>query len=195
MRIVLNPGHDGIRDKGARGPTGLREAVVVREVAQALVGLGDERLSYEPKRQNVLGLWTLTRALRRNPPDILVSLHCDSGNDHLHEARVLRWADDPNRERRAGSEVLAGEIVLQAVLFAENARQMLAPYASAARRGRPFTPGILVNTATRAAVLVELGFLSDRHTEASMKSAWWIARAATALDAGLRSYVKPGAAT
>ena len=190
MRIVVNPGHEDIRDKGTRGPTGLREAVVVREVVRAMVALGDGAVTYEPKRQSVLGLWTLTRALRRNLPDILVSVHCDSGNACLHEARVVWWDDDPGRERRLGSELLAGEIVLQAVLFAENARQMLAPYASAARGGRPFTPGVLVNTAKRAAVLVELGFISDAHVEAEMKTSWWVARAAAALDAAVRSYVK-----
>jgi len=62
-----------------------------------------------------------------------------------------------------------------------------APYM---HNGKLFTPGILVNTAKRAAVLVEMGFVSDIHVAEAMNTIGWVARTATALDAGIRQWAK-----
>ena len=62
-----------------------------------------------------------------------------------------------------------------------------APYM---HNGKLFLPGILVHTATRAVVLVEMGFVSDVHVAEAMNTATWVARTASALDAGIRQWAK-----
>ena len=193
MRVVLNPGHCPLTDPGTIGPTGLRERDVVREVTLALCPLATGKIVYEPKRQGPLGLWTLTRALHNNPADVVVSLHCNSaeGMVHKHECHTIYWTEDPDRGRAERSRRLAEAIRIHAEgCFAERAIVLTAPYARRRADGSTYqlTPGILVRTAKVVAVLVELGFLADRHTEAAMRTADWIARAAVALNAGLRAW-------
>jgi N-acetylmuramoyl-L-alanine amidase len=187
VRVVINPGH-GWLDPGAVGPTGLREQDVVRQVAIAVCACSGDGLEYEPKRQGKLGLFTLTRALRKNAPAVVVSLHCDAGTDHLHQSRITWWEGDPDGVRRQASARLANAIARTSGAYCESAKVVAAPYARS-DKGKPFTPGILVNTATRATVLVELGFISDPHTEAAMRTGAWVNRAAAALDASLREWV------
>ena len=191
MRYVINAGHESIRDKGAPGAAGVPEATINREVARALCALSDAAVTYEPKGQGILGLWTLTRALRANPPDVLVSLHCNAAQKHppcIHEGQVYYWASDPDSERRACSLGLASAIREHAEgLMSERVTIRTAPYN---RDGKPFTPGILVNTATRAAVLLEMGFISDVHVAKAMNTAGWVARTASALDSGIRQWAK-----
>ena len=190
MRVVLNAGHDGLRDRGAPGALGVPEATITRNVAVALCALSDDVLTYEPKRQSIVGLWTLTRTLHANPPDVLVSLHCDAAHHPpcIHEARIFHWVSDPNYERRTLSLGLASAICEHAEgLMSQRVTIRTAPYL---RDGKQFTPGILVNTATQAVVLVEMGFVSDVHTAAEMNKPAWVARTAAGLDAGIRQWVR-----
>jgi len=191
MRFVINPGHEQIRDKGAPGAAGVPEATINREVARALCALSDATITYEAKRQGVVGLWMLTRALRANPPDALVSLHCNAAKHHppcIHEGQVYYWASDPDSERRACSLGLASAIREHAEgLMSERVTIRTAPYN---RDGKLFLPGILDGTAKRAAVLVEMGFISDRHVAEAMNTAGWVARTASALDNGIRQWMR-----
>ena len=196
MRAVVNAGHDGVRDKGAPGAAGVPEATINRDVARALCALSDAALTYEPKRQSILGLYTLTWVLHRNPPDVLISLHCNAAKKHppcIHEARIYWWADDPDRERRSCSLALASAIREHSEgLMAEHAVLCEVPYLHLYPDGtkKPKTPGILVNTATLAAVLAEMGFISDRHVAEAMNTAGWVARTASALDSGIRQWMR-----
>lgn len=188
MRIVINPGHHSWADRGVMGPSGLRESDVVRSVAIVMQQLD----TYEFKRQNAIGLISLLWALRRNPPDVLLSLHCNSAPklwktsaDCIHEARHYFWRDDSSLRRRAESEALALSLRDHSGMFAENATVRSAPYN---RDGKDFTPGILVNTATLAVVLVELGFIHDPHVESAMRSPQWIERAANGVHVALQAW-------
>ena len=191
MRVVINPGHESIRDKGAPGAAGVPEATVNREVTRALCALSDAAITYEPKGQSVAGLWTLTRALRANPPDVLVSLHCNAARKHppcIHEGQVYYWIGDPNSERRSHSLGLASAIREHSEgLMSERVTIRAAPYN---RDGKLFLPGILNGTAKRAAVLVEMGFISDRHVAEAMNTARWVARTASALDVAIRQWAR-----
>ena len=193
MRVVINPGHSALIDPGAIGPTGLRERDLVRWVTLALCPLAGGGIVYEPKRQSAAGLWTLTNALHKNPADVVLSLHCDSAKHPpcIHESRVVYWAEDPDHGRAERSRQLADSIRIHAEgSFAQKARLLTAPYSRARANGSTYqlTPGILVRTAKLAAVLVELGFVSDIHVEREMRKPEWIARAAVALDASLRAW-------
>ena len=190
-RVVINAGHEDLRDRGAPGAAGVPEATINRNVARALCAYSDELIQYEPKRQSILGLWTVTRALKANPPDVLVSLHCNAAKHHppcIHECRVYWLTDDRCSERRADSLGLASSICQHSEgLMSQRAVICPAPYM---HNGKLFTPGILVNTAKRAAVLVEMGFVSDIHVAEAMNTIGWVARTATALDAGIRQWMR-----
>ena len=167
----------------------MRESDVVQAVAKAMIAGAPG--FYEPKRQPSIpgGVLVLLHTLLNNPPDVLVSLHCDASEKHppcIHESRILYRSNDPVSSRREESAALAEMIRGQALLFAEKSRIMKAPYL---REGRYYTPGVLIDRATRAAVLVELGFISDVHVEKAMRTEHWIAQAAGALTAAIQSYL------
>ena len=181
MRIVINPGHSQQYDPGAVAADGLTEAWVVTQVARGMGALG----GYELKRQG-RSLPLLLAALRLNKPDLLISLHCNAGSSNLHECQVYRWADDPNPSLRRESLRLSGLIANRAQGgFAEKAVVRTFPIE---RQGRQFTPGVLVRTSRIAAVLVELGFISDPHTAAAMRTLSWQGRVVSALDQAIREW-------
>jgi N-acetylmuramoyl-L-alanine amidase len=191
MRVVVNPGHS-TTDPGAIGPTGLTEAEVVRAVAQRLVALSDSRLGYEPKRQagTGTGLSVLLKTLCLNPPDLLVSIHCNAGSRTLDECHVYWWREDSDARRRLDSSRLAGLIAIQVEApehrIAKRGRVLSAPYA---RADDPhFVPGILRYTAKRAVVLVELGFITNPMIETAMATDVYQQHAAEALDAAIREW-------
>jgi len=190
-RVVINAGHEDLRDRGAPGAAGVPEATIYQNVARALCALSDAALTYEPKGQSVLGLWTLTRALRANPPDVLVSLHCNAAKHHppcIHEGQIYYWIGDPDTERRTCSLGLASAIREHSEgLMSERVTIRAAPYN---RDGKIFLPGILENTAKRAAVLVEMLFISDIHAALAANTPAWVGRTAAALDNGIRQWVK-----
>jgi len=195
MIVVVNPGHSST-DPGAIGPMGLHEADVALHVAHALLPLGDDAARYVGRRQKPgrLGRWRLCRSLRSDPPDVLLSLHCDS-HDYatlgcVHEARIFYYQDDPQADRRAASHRLAMDIRSK-VEFAERATLRPAPYFRMVRgKARPYTPGILMDTAREAIVLVEMGFITDPHVEAAMRTVAWVRRAAASLDAAMRRWLR-----
>jgi len=66
-----------------------------------------------------------------------------------------------------------------------------APYARRKPDGSvvQFTPGILRETARVAAVLIEVGFISDAHVEAAMRTVPWVRSCAAAIDRAVREFV------
>lgn len=189
-RIVINPGHHERYDIGAPGPDGLTEAWVNTQVARRLYGYG----GYELKRQGETGVGIVIAALKINKPDILVSLHCNGYHwkpGHcIHECHVYYWKDDLDVYRREASEKLATLLAEKAQgAFAERGEVHTFPLLRG-DSGKLFTPGVMKNTAKRAAVLVELGFVADPHVAAQMKTESWQARAAAALDGAMQEFVK-----
>lgn len=189
LQVVVEPGHGG-KDPGAVGHT-TTERDVVTAVAQSLAGhFSGAAVTYILKRRNFFPdlLRGLLRWIRRRRPPVVLSLHCDSAPGEHHRATVRWWAQDPDSRREALSRGLAALIAneLQRQSVATSAGAVSCPYE---RDGRPYTPGVLINTARDAAVLVELGFISDVHVEATMITPGWVQRAASALDTGIRSYM------
>jgi len=197
MRIVLNPGHS-TSDPGAVGPTGLTEAWVVRQVVQKMLPLGE----YEPKRQPAgsRGLGILLLALMANPPDVLVSVHCNAAGGNAgrtaDDARIYAWAQDADNDRASASLALSRAITQTFDgLDGAEAQARVAPYLRQDREGKSYsyTPAILRRTARRAVVLVELNFISNPAIEARMRDPSWHDLAAHALDAGIDAALHRGA--
>ncbi len=190
MRVVINPGH-AVTSPGAQGER-INEAEVVQAVARALVALSGDGITYEGKRQEGKDLAGLLYALRANKPDVVLSLHLNAPSMKLHRADIYWYLSDPNRERARQSHRLAGLIATEAMSddhhFAETAVVKTAPYA---RGNDPdFTPGILVDTASKAIVLVELAFITDKHSEAFFMTPEGQQKAARALDTAVRKWAK-----
>ncbi len=187
MRVVIEVGHGG-DDPGAV-VAGVHEADLTRAVAQRLAARSDARVSYDLKRRpagmpSTAALRTLLRALKQNPPDLVVSLHCDAiGRPvELHRCTVRALGS------RAASMELAQRMAAAATdpahQFAQAASVVAAPWM---RGGKPFTPGIL-RYGRQASVLVELGMMDDPHVRAAMQTAAWQERAAAAIDAAVRAW-------
>jgi len=196
MRVVVNPGHS-TSDPGAIGPTGLTEAEVVQRVARCLVALSGDGVGYEPKRQppGKKGLGILLETLRANPPQLLLSLHCNAHawrpGKCIHEAQFYWWRDDPDIWRRGRSLKLAMclSVAAQEGRLAEKAKTVSSPYSRQSGGGVvSFVPAILRKTATLAPSLAELSFITDPHAEAAMRTVEWQGRAACALDDGIRAF-------
>jgi N-acetylmuramoyl-L-alanine amidase len=182
MRIVINPGHSEQYDPGAVAADGLTEAWVVTQIARQMGALG----GYELKRQGRL-LLPMLLGLRVNKPDLLVSLHCNAPSRNLHECHAYWWRQEPDLAVHRESERLATIIAGRAQgTFAEWG--LVKTFPIVRENGRLLTPGVLVRTAKRAAVLVELGFISDPHVAAAMRTANWQGRVVCALDAAIREW-------
>jgi N-acetylmuramoyl-L-alanine amidase len=188
MRIVINAGHEdtetGGIDCGAVGPTGLQEEDVVQAVAKRMRELAPAGMKIEFKRQPPRGLNVLLAALRRNPPDRLVSLHCNAPSTTRHECHVYYWRQEADPERLARSKALAERLFVAAQgVIAEKARLLTFPIARKQPDGSvlQFTPAIMRDTATQEIVLVELGFITEKHVEAAMRTDWWQDKTARAL--------------
>ena len=202
MRVIVNPGHKPGADPGAIGPTGLTEAEVALHIAHALLSLQDSDglVRYEGRTQRGRSstLATVCRSLREHPPDILLSIHCNAAdtNKCIHRADTIWWREDPDEERRRHSQRLAIVLARSAVKangigYAADATAKTAPYSRRKADGSAveFTPGILRETARVAAVLIEVGFISDAHVEAAMRTVPWVRSCAAAIDRAVREFV------
>lgn len=182
MRIAINPGHSEQYDPGAVAPDGLTEAWVNTRIARQIGALG----GYELKRQGRF-LLPMLLALRLNKADLLVSLHCNAGSSNKHECHAYYWGQEPNLKLRRESQRLAEIIARRAQgSFAEKA--LVKSFPIVRENGKHFTPGVLIRTARTAAVLVELGFISDPHTAAAMRTLSWQGRVVSALDQAIREW-------
>ena len=182
MRVVLEPGH-GQGDPGAVGEGGITEAEVVTQLVRTMVLRTDENIRYEPKRRApklLGGLLALLNALRRNRPDVVMSIHCDWRGGR---AAVYYWEKDPDVARMLASSKLADAVRTR--LRDATGGEVLVRTAPYMREGKLFTPGILVRTALRAAVLVEAGPIGP-----VMATGRWQWSVTDALDRGLRDWRK-----
>jgi N-acetylmuramoyl-L-alanine amidase len=184
MRIVIERGH-GPHDPGAIGPTGLTEYEVTKNVCRRL-----GYLDYEVKGRD-RKLSTLLWQLRFNRPDVLVSIHCNAGSLTKHECHVYHWRDEPNVPKLQNSMALASSIANRALgRYAENAGVFWFPMLrQVKRKSKKFTPGLMKWTAKLAAVTVELGFISDGHVEARMKTELWRESAALGVHLGIQDWL------
>lgn len=195
LRVVIEASH-GAGDSGAVGPGGITEAEVVAIVARSLALRTDEVVRYEVKRRPsklLGGLNAVLNALRRNQPDVVISLHANAGASNRHEGTVYYLRSDEMKVRGLASAKLA-DLIRQKMLrqIAETVTVKTAPIL----RGNPdgstywLTPGILHRTAKRAAVLIELGYISDPHVAAAFASPKWQWNAAHAIDSAVREWAK-----
>lgn len=207
--IVLDPGHGG-KETGAVGPSGTTEAELALQVARSLKQRLERRLPLKKvimtREGDVdLPLDSRTAIANQNKADLFISLHFNSSfgaGAHGAETYFLsREASDQlagevaTAENRSGGAAEDPEFGLQLILwdlaqshhlaasqrFANLVQAELNQALGMRDRGVKQAPFRVLMGATMPAVLVELGFLSNREEEAKLQNPTYIAELVDAL--------------
>ncbi|MDI6872559.1 MAG: N-acetylmuramoyl-L-alanine amidase [Bacillota bacterium] len=180
MMIVIDPGHGGA-DVGAVGPTGLREASVVLDVAKRLVSLLPAGTAVLTRSGDVtVGLSKRAAIANQAAADLFVSIHCNATNNREVQGIESWYHGDSERGKR-----------LAACLY----DALIEEFPDAVRRGvksdrtRYKSGFAALRETVMPAALVELEFISHPGREAEMRDPGWAERAARALAAGIREYI------
>ncbi len=194
MLIAVEAGHLPGEDPGAvGGPLPPTEAVVTGQIARALAALSGSGVIYAPKRRPPKLLGGLGRMLhewrtRRAKFDVVISLHMDSAGETQRGLTAYYWGADPDGRRALLSHDLA-----QCIADCASGRIKAAPYLRRTKKGDVwFTPGILVNTASQASVLVEVDNIANPAVEAETMATTWAGRRAVMVDCGVRRWTDRG---
>jgi len=186
MLVIVEVGH-GAGDPGTLGgPLPPTEETVLTAVARALAGFSGMGIVYAlkrryPKAHGGLGRLLNDLRLRKQKADVVISIHMDSAGKVRRGLDAYYWGDDPEQARREGSLLLA-----KCIADCAAGRVVRAPYLRA--DGKWFLPGVLRNTAQRAACLIEIDNLANPQVERDTMDSRWAGRQAARLDAAVRMW-------
>lgn len=151
MKVFLNPGHGGLpHDPGAIGPAGNKESEVNARIAEAaaerLKAAGHKVVLYQQQRK----LADVTVKANKSKADLFVSIHCNAAaNKDARGTETWYYTGCPHG--RAAAVSIQSEVVK--ALGSRN-------------RGVKSSKSLYVlRKTTMPAVLVEVGFLSNREEE------------------------------
>ncbi len=184
MRIVIEWGHS-LKDPGAVGSLlPQTEAQANRKIAQALAALSSGAVIYEIKNRGVLGIGALLNSLRKNKPDVFITIHMDSSGPVLQGTMIYYNTIDHNQQRRAKSKLVA-------TMLAQESQGIvrMAPYP---RGGDMYMPGALVNTAKQIMLLYEADNIANLSVEQICLTPAFINKHANAIDTAIRKAVDEG---
>lgn len=214
-KIILDPGHGG-KDPGAIGPSGLREKDVVLEIAK-LLKEKLTRAGYEVvmtrEEDRYISLWRRIYIANREAGDLFISLHANSARyrsaygfevyylseaeDELSQA-LLAAENYPLGMAEAVSEDLYVQATIWDLLYSENRKEaiQLAKRISSAlnkeiatkNRGVKGANFYVLRGTQMPAVLIEVGFISNRFEEKRLRSWDFKNRIANAVVEGIRAY-------
>jgi N-acetylmuramoyl-L-alanine amidase len=187
IKVFINPGHapGGNPDPGAVGPSGLREADVVAEVAAQVAdylnGAGCEAISYQSD-----SLQDICNQANGWGADLIVSIHCNSFTSAAATGMEIWTSRGQTRADRLATLIMS---------------QMAGEFPTLPVRG-DWSDGdvdkeaglyVLINTSAPA-VLVELAFISNPNEEAILGSVEGKRMFAAAIARGVTDHiVKVGA--
>ena len=217
-RILIDAGHGG-HDTGSVGPSGLREKDVVLEISRRLGILLEERLGaeviYTRESDQFVPLEERTRIANKRQADLMLSIHCNSApNSKVRgvESYYLNFTSDSwelsvaSLENAAANrslhelEDLVAKIALEEKIeesreFATRIQRKL--YSGVARhsstirdRGIRKAPFVVLIGAEMPAVLVEIGFISNRIDETLMRKSSFREKVAEYLFDGIAAYAE-----
>lgn len=175
--VCIDPGHGG-KDPGAVGQRGLREKDVNLIVAQGI----KKRLeaSYEVvmtrEKDEYLGLIPRTAIANTANAVLFVSLHCNG-------------SDNPSAN---GIEIIHHPYSEKGQKLADTIMDYLMPASGLRHRGvKSDQRGLAVLRHTKMpAVIIEVGFISNRNEEKLMRSETWLSNVADAIAFGIDSYLE-----
>jgi len=169
--IVLDPGHGG-SDGGARGARGTNEKAVVLDIAKrAAAHLGRAGVLVKLTRDDDKYVSPMRRSVIANAlkPDALLSLHAN-GYQSRSVHGVETWILTP---RIARIRKLSKESRRRSRLLAEAVQKALVKTIKARDRGVREGNYIVLRDSEVPTALAEIGFISNRATEARLASAKW----------------------
>jgi N-acetylmuramoyl-L-alanine amidase len=217
-RIVLDPGHGG-KDQGTKGVSGLLEKDLVLDLARRVRALLEERLGSEvvlTRDDDVfIPLEERTAIANRARADLFVSLHANSSPFRLASGPETYYLDFTSsresmdlaaRENASSNKSVSDlqDIVKKIALKDKRdesrdfaARMQRALFKSQAagapgkkrNRGVKAAPFIVLIGAEMPSILVEIGFLSNKLEEGSLKREEYRQSVAEAIYNGLDSYI------
>ncbi|MEE8564287.1 MAG: N-acetylmuramoyl-L-alanine amidase [Atribacterota bacterium] len=216
--VIIDPGHGG-KDPGAIGPTGLRESEVTLGIAlyleKLLKNVGIPTYLTRSKDEFVY-LENRTNFANQKNGFVFVSLHANSVLNHRPSAKGIETfllsskyigasardvADRENRASRAHPEVDTDLALIIADLeesanikysfdFADIIQKKLVEYLKLENRGIKQAPFVVLKGANMAAVIVEVGFISNPQEEKLLKTNKFRENAAQALFEAIKYYVE-----
>jgi len=216
--VIIDPGHGG-KDPGAIGPTGLKESEATLGIAlyleKLLKGAGIPTYLTRSKDEFVY-LEDRTNIANQKNGFVFVSLHANSVLNHRPSAEGIETfllsskyigasardvADRENRASRAHPEVDTDLALIIADLeesanikysfdFADIIQKKLVEYLKLENRGIKQAPFVVLKGANMAAVIVEVGFISNPKEEKLLKTNKFRENAAQALFEAIKYYVE-----
>lgn len=222
-RILVDAGHGG-HDTGSIGPGGLREKDVVLDVSKRLGKLLAQRMGaeviYTRQKDEFIPLEERSNIANKRGADLMISIHCNSAPASKVrgiETYYLSFTSDPWELSVASLENAAAEssinelqdLVAKIALddkieesreFATKVQSRLhggvAKHSSSIRdRGIRKAPFVVLIGAKMPAVLVEIGFISNRNDEGLMRKSSFRQEVAEHLFQGISEYASSLGAT
>jgi len=216
--VIVDPGHGG-KDPGAIGPTGLKEKEVTLGIAlyleKLLKNAGIPTYLTRSKDEFVY-LEDRTNFANQKNGFVFVSLHTNSVLNHRPTAAGIETfllsskyigasardvADRENRASRAHPELDTDLAKIIADLeesanikysfdFADIIQKKLVEYLKLENRGIKQAPFVVLKGANMAAVIVEVGFISNPKEEKLLKTNKFRENAAQALFEAIKYYIE-----
>ncbi|PKP60599.1 hypothetical protein CVT91_04845 [Candidatus Atribacteria bacterium HGW-Atribacteria-1] len=216
--VIIDPGHGG-KDPGAIGPTGLKESEVTLGIAlylEKLLKKADIPTYLTRSKDEFIYLEDRTNFANQKNGFVFVSLHANSVLNHRPSAAGIETfllsskyigasakdvADRENRASRAHPEVDTDLALIIADLeesanikysfdFADIIQKKLVEYLKLENRGIKQAPFVVLKGANMAAVVVEVGFISNPEEEKLLKDNKFRENAAQALFEAIKYYIE-----
>ena len=217
-RVVIDAGHGG-HDVGSSGPSGLREKDLVLDIALRLgklieEGLGSEVIYTRPD-DTFISLKDRTTLANEQQADLFISIHANSTRTHSVrgvETYYLNFTTDSwaltvaSRENAASdrpvhelqdliSKIALKEKIDESREFATRVQSALYEGLSDDNkglrdRGVRKAPFMVLIGAKMPAILAEIGFISNPHTEKLLKTSAYRQQVANHLYQGMLSYAE-----
>ncbi len=216
--VVIDPGHGG-SDPGAIGPTGLKEKEVTLGIAQALKELFNQAgipVYLTREKDNLVYLEDRVNFANQKNGFVFVSIHTNSVLKHRPEATGIETyvlsskyigasakdvADRENRASRMHPELdtdLAKIIadleesanIQYSLDLAEIVQKEMVNYLKLGNRGVKQAPFVVLKGVNMAAILVEVGFISNPNEEKLLRDNNFRKKVAEAIFKALKYYLE-----
>ncbi len=217
-RIVIDPGHGG-RDPGAKSRRGLREKDIVLKVSKLLAQKLRKRLGCEViltrSRDVFIPLEQRTAIANMKRADLFISIHVNSSPNRRAggiETYYLNFASDKEAMRVAAMENAAStrsiselQDLLKNILLYSKVEESsrLAKYIQSdmvhilrrryrriKNRGVKTAPFVVLIGTRMPAVLVEIGFISNKYEEKLLRDPRYLETVAEGLARGIEHYMR-----
>lgn len=216
-RVVIDPGHGG-KDHGTTGTNGLLEKDLVLDIAKRVKALVEEKLDNEVlltrETDDFVALEERAAFANRHRADLFVSLHANSSPFRLASGPETFYLDFTTsresmdiaaRENASATKSVADLQDIVKKIASKDKRDESRDFAAKMQgslfkaqrtagtakknRGVKSAPFIVLVGAEMPSILVEIGFLSNKREETSLKSPDYRQSVAQAVFDGLNTYL------